>query len=116
MSIYNSMFLAKPSWLWSRVQGYTDIGQIGLPLSSGLYAFNKKDYKGVSWLALAVFVNQVVLEVVKKVIFFIRPNKGNGSFPSGHTAAAFLGPTFLMVRYGFSYQSPALLSGYLVAP
>ena len=36
-----------------------------------------------------------------------RPNGGKWSFPSGHTASAFMGASFLHYRYGWEYGFPA---------
>ncbi len=42
-----------------------------------------------------------------------RPNGGQYSFPSGHTASAFTGAAFLQMRYGWKIGLPAyLLAGY----
>lgn len=77
-------------------------GQIAVPASVALYALWKNDKKGFIRLALALIVNQVCLEVLKKVTVERRPDGNLGSFPSGHTAAAFLGVAFLASRYDCS--------------
>jgi len=79
---------------------YSWIGQIALPLSAGCVALSKKDYEGFVRLAVAVCLNQIFLEFLKTVIPEIRPNGSSRSFPSGDTAAACLGPAFLVLRYG----------------
>lgn len=35
--------------------------------------------------------------------FGVRPNGGKNSFPSGHTASAFMGPMFIHALFGFSF-------------
>lgn len=72
-AIYQNIFLTNPSWVRSCVETYTDVGQIGLPLLSGLYAIYKGDYEGFCWLALALLINQVVIEALKRTIPAIRP-------------------------------------------
>jgi membrane-associated phospholipid phosphatase len=79
---------------------YSWTNQISLPLSAGCIALSRKDYEGFARLALAVIVNQLCLEFLKTVIPEIRPNGSSRSFPSGDTAAAFLGPAFIVLRYG----------------
>ncbi len=44
-----------------------------------------------------------------------RPNGGDQSFPSGHTASAFMGASFLHYRYGWEYGVPAYAAAALVA-
>jgi membrane-associated phospholipid phosphatase len=75
------------------------IGQIAVPVGVGLYALNRRDFEGIQTLAGAIIVNQIFLELMKRLIPTVRPNGRPGSFPSGHTAAVFLGATFLALRY-----------------
>jgi membrane-associated phospholipid phosphatase len=79
-----------------------DVGQVVLPLGAGVQALFYRDYRGFFLLALATAVNQVCIEGLKKVTNITRPSGGRGSFPSGHTAAAFLGAGFIACRYGMS--------------
>jgi membrane-associated phospholipid phosphatase len=79
---------------------YSWCNQISLPLSAGLVALYRKDYEGFLRLALAVGINQICLELLKTSIPETRPNGTSRSFPSGDTAAACLGPAFLIFRYG----------------
>jgi len=43
-----------------------------------------------------------------------RPNGGGQSFPSGHTAAAFMGAAFIEERYGWTAGVPAYLAASYV--
>lgn len=104
------MFLTKKF-----ISQYTDVGQIGLPTLAGIYALKKKDYEGATYLIFSAIVNQVAVEVLKRVFNARRPNGGKHSFPSGHTSAAFLGPFFLMARYRFSIINPLVCSSMLAA-
>jgi membrane-associated phospholipid phosphatase len=74
-------------------------GQIAVPAAAGLYALWKNDLQGFCQLAIALVVNQACIEILKKYVVETRPNGRAGSFPSGHTAAAFLGVVFLGSRY-----------------
>ncbi len=93
---------------------YTWTNQILLPLASGIYALKREDYEGFNWLCIATGVNQICIEILKTVIAEKRPNGGSRSFPSGDTAAAFLGPSFLIFRYGASNVPKPLLALSLV--
>lgn len=77
-----------------------DIGQVVLPLSAGLQALSLRDYRGFCLLTVATVINQICIEILKNVTAVKRPNGREGSFPSGHTAAAFLSMSFIVCRYG----------------
>jgi membrane-associated phospholipid phosphatase len=79
---------------------YSWTNQIMLPLSAGCIALSRNDHEGFARLVLAAMVNQLCLEFLKTVIPEVRPNGSTRSFPSGDTAAAFLGPAFIFLRYG----------------
>lgn len=74
--------------------------QVALPVGAGLYSSFRQDCPGTLELILLAGVNQVALWAFKKYIPSTRPNGKSGSFPSGHTAAAFLAPAYLVKRYG----------------
>lgn len=78
-------------WSWA--------GQIAVPAYAELYALSEGDLAGVGILAGALLINQMALEAMKRLIPANRPNGRPGSFPSGHTAAAFVGAAFLAFRY-----------------
>ncbi|HEX4840058.1 MAG TPA: phosphatase PAP2 family protein [Rhabdochlamydiaceae bacterium] len=82
------------------ISWYSWTNQIMLPLSAGCMALSRRDYAGFARLILAVVVNQLCLEFLKRVIPEVRPNGSTRSFPSGDTAAAFLGLAFILFRYG----------------
>jgi membrane-associated phospholipid phosphatase len=96
---YHFKFKIMPS-LIKIVSFYTDFGQVALPTIGGLFSLQKKDYAGVGWLLASVIVNQLLIEFLKRAFNTRRPNGGKWAFPSGNTAAAFLGPFFLKARYG----------------
>ncbi len=90
------------------------IGQIAVPAYAGLYALGQNDKQGCFSLARILLVNQIFLEMMKRLISSARPNGRSGSFPSGHTAAAFLGAAFLVFRYDFK-AIPFTLAGLVAA-
>ncbi len=87
------------------ISWYSWTNQISLPLSAGMMALSKRDYEGLLRLTVAVCLNQIFLEFLKTVIPEMRPNGTSRSFPSGDTAAAFLGPAFIVLRYGWDTMS-----------
>ena len=63
----------------------------------------------LKWLYMTV-INSVVIAVLKEIIFKLdpdqlgrRPNGGEDSMPSGHTAAAFVGATMFLVAFGWKF-------------
>nr|WP_207391753.1 MULTISPECIES: phosphatase PAP2 family protein [unclassified Neochlamydia] len=66
-------------------------------------------------MALSTLITQICLEILKRSVPEERPTGSNRFFPSDNTAAAFLGPAFLIVRYGHSILSPAVAFSYLAA-
>ncbi|KAF3362914.1 hypothetical protein PHSC3_000448 [Chlamydiales bacterium STE3] len=84
-----------------------------LPLISGGYALFKKDYKGFGWLALSILITPICLEILKRIVPEKLPTGSSRPFPSGNTAAAFLDPAFLVVRYGHSILSLAVAFSFL---
>ena len=86
-------------------------GQIVVPAGAGLYAVCQYEGGDVLLLARALIVNQAFIEVLKKTISMRRPNGHSGSFPSGHTAAVFVAPVYIALKYGWKdAKIPTLLS------
>lgn len=94
---------------------FTDFGQVALPLTAALYSAYKKDYKGVALLITSVIVNQIGVDSLKYLFNTQRPNGGHRGFPSGHTAAAFLCPFFLMERDHLRLTNPLVSVSTLLA-
>tara|TARA_Y100001954_G_scaffold221011_1_gene256698 strand:+ start:1216 stop:1737 length:522 start_codon:yes stop_codon:yes gene_type:complete len=105
------IFIFWPSHLLAK-SDYTkwgDYNQFTVPLLSLGFSWYKKDYKSLELLAKSYITTQGITHFTKKIINAKRPNGGNHSFPSGHTASAFTGVNFLYKHYGPTYALPALL-------
>lgn len=89
--------------------------QICLPVLAGYIALSKRDYEGFKRLVLATLVNQIFLELLKTYVVELRPNGSPRSFPSGDTAAAFLGPAFLLFQYRFQTMPGPILGTTVLA-
>lgn len=112
-------FLA-PLHLDARKQGAKPVAQVGDALQVALPAFAasmtvvKWDTHGMLQFVESFGSSQALVHVLKPVINERRPRGGWGSFPSGHTAAAFGGAAFLQMRYGWAYGIPCyLLASYV---
>lgn len=87
--------------------GYSGIEEIGnyMQVIVPAYAFgmtmNEQDWDGAKQFVYSFASMQAAVYGLKSVIDEPRPNGSNkNSFPSGHTAAAFSGATFIHKRYG----------------
>lgn len=97
-----------------RVTG--DVIQLALPFAAGLSTVILGDKKG-AWQFVKSFGTAVVLTYgLKYAIDKPRPNSltVGRAFPSGHTATAFSGASFIQRRYGWAYGLPAYaLAGFV---
>ncbi len=66
---------------------------------AGLLQITAAFWAGAS--LLIVGIASVVKALSNFTRFGVRPNGGKNSFPSGHTAGAFIGPTYLHFLFGF---------------
>lgn len=80
---------------------------LSLPAVAGAYSITNGDYEGVKEWALSCLVTAQVTTLLKNSVNRTRPNGENDlSFPSGHTAAAFVGASYLDHRYGLQWGVP----------
>jgi membrane-associated phospholipid phosphatase len=92
-----------------------NVGAIVLPVSGLVVAAAHHDGRGTVQLAEAYAVAMGVVYVLKPTIDRQRPDGGSQSFPSGHSASAFVGAAFLQRRYGWRYGLPAYALATFVA-
>ncbi len=94
-----------------------DVLQIALPLSAGIMTMIQKDYQGTKKLAFSYGTTLAVTYSLKYLTNKQRPEGRNNfdSFPSGHTASAFSGASFIQRRYGWKYGTPAYILATVVA-
>jgi membrane-associated phospholipid phosphatase len=92
-----------------------DILQLTLPGLAILSTFVHPDenYSAVINVTKTMLTAAALTHSLKLSINKTRPNGGDYSFPSGHTAASFVGAAFFHKRYGFKYAIPGyILAGY----
>lgn len=85
---------------------YADIGAIGIPVAAGVISIDRHDKEGAYELVESGVVAMAATQVLKYSVNSERPNGGNYSFPSGHTASAFAGAGYLHARYGWRTALP----------
>jgi len=94
---------------------YGDVMQIALPLSAFAATYIAKDKVGRVQFLKAGALTMGTVSVLKVTQEKWRPNASNAqSFPSGHTAGAFWGATFIGTRYGAKWGVPAYVLAALV--
>lgn len=93
-----------------------EVGQFLIPIAAGSYALYQGDYSEAAMFTVCAAVQKfVVVEGLKKNFPKLRPNeKDMKSFPSGHTAGAFLGVGLLVSKYGFSNPTMTALTGSIL--
>lgn len=89
-----------------------EVGQFLIPISAGSYALYKGDYKEAALLAFCAAAQKGEVVFLKYLFPKRRPNDlDDKSFPSGHTAGAFLGVGLLASKYGNTSPTALALSG-----
>jgi membrane-associated phospholipid phosphatase len=120
-SLFFPVQVEAKSWK-NAVETAGDALQIMLPAYAFGMAMNEGDreYRGAKELVYSFVSTQLTVEILKRLVEEKRPNYRVGdrldSFPSGHTAIAFLGAAFVHRRYSLGQAlipySLALLTGY----
>lgn len=96
------------------VEKIGDYMQVIVPAYAFGMAMNEEDWDGAKDFAYSFGAMEASVYGLKYVVKERRPNKAdNRSFPSGHTASAFSGASFIHKRYGIKRAVvPYLMSGF----
>lgn len=103
--------LASAAFAGEPVPGLGDALRVFIPVSGLAATVALGDRDGMEQWAYSIGSGQAITEVLKVAVGERRPDggRGNRSFPSGHTSAAFGGAAFIQQRYGWRYAVPAYL-------
>ncbi len=81
-----------------------DILALGIPLSAGINSFYIDDKEGEKELLTSYGATMATTMLLKYTVREKRPDTNeHDSFPSGHTASAFAGASYMHQRYGWKY-------------
>ncbi len=107
--------LAAPAPGESAEENAADLLQFALPASALALTLAHDDLEGGRQLLRSSVSTLAATTALKVAVDSRRPNGGRHSFPSGHTAAAFAGASFLTRRYGWRLGLPAYGAAGFVA-
>ncbi len=107
--------LATPARAKDAFTTYGDVARYALPASAALLTAVNRDGEGFGQLVASGVVTLGLTYGLKYSVNETRPDGGSHSFPSGHTAAAFLGAAYIHERYGWRWGIPAEIAAGLVA-
>ena len=99
-----------------KIRDAGDVLQYAIPLSAlGMTAYHR-DMEGLKQFGTSALTTIVTTQGLKDIALKLRPDgNSQNSFPSGHTAASFMGASFLYKRYGWEYGAPAYAAAGFVA-
>jgi membrane-associated phospholipid phosphatase len=97
-------------WDASRwVKNTGDVAEIVMPCITTAIILVKNDFLILPHWMMAGVMTGLAVNLLKYTLSLERPNGGKHSFPSGHTATAFVSACFLWLRYSYRYGMPMLL-------
>jgi membrane-associated phospholipid phosphatase len=92
-----------------------DVLMVVIPLAGlGGTLFFEDGRQGTLQFIKALASSEVITQGLKHIVDKKRPNGEDESFPSGHSARAFMGAGFIHKRYGWKYAVPAYLGAAYV--
>lgn len=107
--------LVPPARAGNGIETAGDVLQVVLPVTAAAMTVGLRDWEGTIQFAKAFTLTMSSTFTLKHSIDAERPNGGGLSMPSGHTAAAFSGASFIQRRYGWRYSLPAYGAAAFVA-
>ena len=93
---------------------YGDVAQFAIPGLAGMTSIAKRDKAGAAQFVVGTVLTLGTVQGLKYGLDTERPDGGSGSFPSGHSAAAFAGASHLHYRYGWKWGLPTYAAAAVV--
>lgn len=95
----------------SAFKTYGEVASYAIPAFAAGVSLYKDDEEGLKQFGLGFLLSMGATYGLKKTVHRERPDfSDNESFPSGHTARAFSGASYLQFRYGSEYGLPMMLA------
>lgn len=110
-----SLFWAPAAQAGNTLETFGDIGQFAIPAFAAAVSAFKHDGPGLVQLGVSSVLSFGTVEGLKYAVDKTGPDGSGQSFPSGHTARAFSGASYLHYRYGWQWGFPAYLAAGAVA-
>jgi len=104
-----SLLIEHPVYANRKIERAGDVIQILLPATAYGMSFIYNDQQGRCQFSKSFLSSMGITFGLKFLINKKRPDGGSYSFPSGHTAAAFSGASFIQRRYGWRFGIPAYI-------
>ncbi len=98
----------------NKVERAGDVLEVVIPLAAYSLTLVKGDNQGGREFLRSLSTTFLITHFLKNTVNAERPNGGIQSFPSGHTAMAFQGASFLHARYGLEAAWPAYAAATFV--
>ncbi len=114
-SLLAMLVLVPPARAGDGIETAGDVLQVVLPVTAATMTVGLRDWDGTIHFAKAFTLTMASTFTLKHSIDAERPNGSGLSMPSGHTAAAFSGASFIQRRYGWRYSLPAYGAAAFVA-
>jgi membrane-associated phospholipid phosphatase len=108
------LLIASPLRAEKTTETAADVLQVLLPASAYAMTFLQGDPQGRPQFYKSFLSTVAATYMLNVAIDAEAPNGEEHSFPSGHTAMAFSGASFLQKRYGWRYGAPAYLAAAFV--
>ena len=111
----SAALLTTTTYAASDIERAGDILAVGIPAIAYGSTYYKDDKAGRKQFYQAFATNVATAYTLKSLVDKERPDgSDNDSFPSGHTALAFGGASFIHKRYGLEYSIPAYVGASFV--
>jgi membrane-associated phospholipid phosphatase len=109
------VFLSQGAFAKDVIEEIGDYFQVIIPAYAVGMTIKESDYTGTKQFLCNFGAMEANIAILKSVTNEDRPDHSdNNSFPSGHTAAAFAGATFIHKRYGIKQAIiPYLMAGFV---
>jgi membrane-associated phospholipid phosphatase len=109
-----TIYIQPPAHASNAFETYGNLGQYAIPAIAAGISWYQDDIDGLKQFSYSLAATGASVWALKNTVDSQRPNGEEKSFPSGHSALAFSGASYLQMRYGWTYGIPAYAAAGLV--